>query len=1103
MAVVSFAVYSALGGVLTPEVAFSSLALFNVIKLPLFFFPAVLQVVIEANVSYRRVQKFLALEESTYHVEPVADPRTAIQVQDATFQWAAEETQQLTNINFSIRKGDLVCVVGETGSGKSSLLMGLLGEMVVTTGTVNRTGSVGFVSQQPWIFKGTIRDNILFGRPFDSQRYAETISVCQLMRDLENFAAGDQQEVGEQGVGLSGGQKQRLSLARAVYADADIYLFDDSLSAVDARVGRALFNECIVGFLANKTRLLVCNQLHFTPQADQIFVMRGGQIVEQGPPQELLGRGSVYSAIMQDYVGWMEEQDDVDEEEIPEPPGPQIVGDLSSVQYRVTGEDADDDDTDSDEDGDDKEREKATQGGEALGIKLLLPEEGGDGEDGSSKVQVDNGQEDSLPAEDVTPSMGEAITTPADRGPNRSGRMILEEARAEGTTLTAANIMSYVGALGGLAVLLQCSFVYALLECCRLGNVFWLAWWSEGRWDLAISSWLGVYALWSVGQSACSLINLMFLAHRGVQAARNLHDTMLLRIIKAPILFFDSTPIGRIVNRFSKDQRLVDTGILPTVSLCLSALANLVSTVIVVGINTPYTFIVFVPISFIFLQTQAQYRRAAREIKRMESTTRSPVYSQFGETLTGMATIRAYEAQTHMETINSGHLLNNQRFQWAGFALNRWLSMKLEFLGGIIILSAGCFAVLQSNQLGAPLLGLTLSQTFQVTGLLSLLNRLFADLENAFTSVERIKEYQEVAQESDVATTTPPPTWPTQGCITFENVEMRYRPDIPPSLKGVTFQIRPAEKVGVVGRTGAGKSTLLVALYRLSELTSGTIYIDGVDISQVDLATLRQAISIIPQTPILFTGTIRYNLDPFQQRTDAEIWRALGQANLTDVVEVLPGKLDFKVAEGGESFSVGQRQLLCLARALLRRSKILMIDEATANIDPSTDNLIQETIRTQFQDCTTITIAHRLNTIIDSDRVLVLSYGWMMQFDTPAKLLAIPHPQPSIFRDLVEETGEASANYLRSVAMSRVPLRRLALPKDEKAQVGTFPFPDPEPKILPRPADTQGRSVHDEAIAIEAEEVVEAIREDPDGSGQDPLPTTKKSDDGSTTRAEH
>eukprot|EP00668_Euglena_longa_P015617 GGOE01019733.1.p1 GENE.GGOE01019733.1~~GGOE01019733.1.p1 ORF type:complete len:1708 (+),score=434.21 GGOE01019733.1:758-5125(+) len=1003
MTVVSFAVFVATGGVLTPEVVFTSISLFNVIKLPLIFFPAVIQVVVEAAVSTRRIEDFLLLPEATPQQGAAPERGLAVQAKDATFGWA-EGSQDLKGLDFCIAQGDLVCVVGETGSGKSSLLMALLGEMPQGGGRVSVGGRVAFVSQQPWIFKGTIRENILFGKPYDSLRYTETLQVCQLLRDLDTFADGDQQEVGEQGTGLSGGQKQRLSLARAVYADADVFLFDDSLSALDAHVGRDLFNECIMGTLRQKTRVLVCNQLHFALEADRVMVLKGGHIVEQGTCSELLALNGEFALMIQRYGGFNSEtekditretDDETGDEVIPTSPNcPQIMADISGIHYPSS----------------DVDEEEAPTGMEVL----------------CQEYKDDEAMEMDLIEEAVEEEQEEEESTLLEREPSyvppevpTKSSIITEETRASGTTFTRKNVMGYVNALGGLPVLLQAVLLLILLESCRMGNVFWLSWWSQSKWPLSVNAWLGVHTLWAVGQSACLLFYLRSLADRGVVAARKMHNGMLDRLMKAPVSFFDSTPIGRIVNRFSRDQRMVDTVILPTLGMCLAAQAHLISTVVLIGLNTPHALVILVPVFFAFLRIQARYRRAAREIKRMESTSRSPIYAHYGETLSGIATIRAFGAEQHMEEINVQHLLENQRFQWASAALNRWLNMKLEFLGGVVTLATGCFAILQRHQLGASLLGMTLSQTFGVTTMLSFLNRLLADLENALTSVERIVEYQEVEQERLEGSVTPADDWPPQGCITFHDVEMRYRPDMPPSLKELTFQIKPAEKVGIVGRTGAGKSSLLVAMYRLSELSAGRIYIDGVDISTVNLHRLRRAISIIPQTPVLFTGPIRDNLDPFNERTDEEIWDALSHAKLRDVVAALPGQLSNIVTEGGESFSVGQRQLLCLARALLRRSKILMIDEATANIDPLTDNMIQETIGTRFQDCTTITIAHRLNTIIDSDRVLVLDYGWMVQFDTPGKLLRIPYPRPSVFRDLVDETGEASASHLRSVAFTR------------------------------------------------------------------------------------
>jgi len=537
---------------------------------------------------------------------------------------------------------------------------------------------------------------------------------------------------------------------------------------------------------------------------------------------------------------------------------------------------------------------------------------------------------------------------------------------------------------------------------------------------------MGIYALWGLGQTLFSLVNSVFLAHRGVHAARALHENMLSRIMKAPVAFFDATPRGRMVNRFTKDQATVDVYLMSNVSAFSSACFLMLSTTLLVLFNTPYTALTLVPLAFFFLRTQRRFRRTMRELKRFDAVTRSPIYSHFGEALEGMPTIRSFRAQPHMTDMNYRDIMNNQRFNYAILALNRWLAVRLELIGSIVVLSAGCFAVLQRQQLGAAALGLTLSQTFSITGLLGFLIRMTAELENAFTAVERINEYTGVPQEREGHALDAPAAWPSAGAVVFKGVEMRYRSDMAPSLKGLNFAIRPAEKIGVVGRTGAGKSSLLVCMYRLTELSAGSIKIDGVNIADLDLDTLRRAISIIPQDPTLFTGTIRYNLDPENVKTDDEIWAALRQANLSSYVEDLSMKLETQVGEGGSIFSVGGKQLLCLARALLRDARVIVIDEATANIDNVTDELIQQTIRTQFAQSTVITIAHRLNTIIDSDRVLVLDRGEVVQFDAPSALLKIPAHQPSIFRDLVEETGSQSARKLIRMASTQSLTKKLS-----------------------------------------------------------------------------
>uniref|UniRef100_A0A7S1IAP7 ATP-dependent transporter ycf16 n=1 Tax=Eutreptiella gymnastica TaxID=73025 RepID=A0A7S1IAP7_9EUGL len=938
LAFVSFSGYTLLGGTLSPVITFPALSLFVIIQLPLWFIPPAIQSMSQGKVALQRIEKFLLAEEAQPAISCPANPKNVIEMSDAIFSWYTADgapSPCLRDVTLHIPKGELVCVVGPTGSGKSSLIMALLGETPRVAGELAMEGTVGYVSQKPWLYRGTLTDNILFGMEYDHGRYTHALKVCQLLEDVQQCPGGAEQEIGEGGANLSGGQRQRVSLARAVYKKADVYLLDDCLSALDAKVGRAVFEECICGDLAGTTRVWACNQPQYLPRADRIVLMQNGQIVENGTFEDLMRAGGEFAKLMQGYEGEVDLQ--------------------AAKDWR----------------------------------------------------EVAKG----LPPSDTPRAQAERSSTPA-----LAPALVAEEKALSGNTLSRQNFLFYGAAVGGTFALVQVAGVYSLIETCRVGSSLWLTWWSGQRWLLPIKVWLAVYAIWGLWQTVFAFFNGLFLARRGVEAARRLHHRMLDRVMHSPVAFFDATPIGRMVNRFTKDQATIDTFLMPTLAAMTGSCAVLLSTTLLVVINTPYTCLTLVPLALFFYRTQRRFRRTARELKRMDAITRSPVYADFGEALGGTATIRAYQAQAHMVATNYHDLEDNQRFTYAINSLNRWLGVRLELIGSMVIFSTGCFAILQRHQLGAAVLGLTLSQTFQITSLLGFLIKISAEVENCFTSLERVREYTCLPVECKAHACSPPPSWPSEGAVVFREVVMRYRHDMAPSLRGLSFAIRPSEKIGIVGRTGAGKSSLLVAMYRFVELSNGAIEIDGLDIADQPLPTLRRAISIIPQDPILFSGTVRYNLDPAGEYTDAQIWAALSQSNFQDRVRQLPLQLDTDVGEGGGIFSVGGRQLLCLARALLRETRVIVIDEATANIDTVTDDLIQRTIRTQFAQSTVITIAHRLDTIIDSDRVLVLDHGKAVQFDSPRALLSVPQDQPSAFRDLVDESGPINAAKLRALA---------------------------------------------------------------------------------------
>jgi len=604
----------------------------------------------------------------------------------------------------------------------------------------------------------------------------------------------------------------------------------------------------------------------------------------------------------------------------------------------------------------------------------------------------------------------------------------------------------------------------------------------------SVEFYLGIYVAWTMAQSLGEFLSSLYFALRGINGAQYLHSNMFRSLLRAPMRFYNETPLGRIINRLTKDQADIDRNLSRMIALAVRGFLNLAGTMVIIGVVTPYILIMFAPVLYLFWYAQRYFQCTAREVKRLDSVTRSPIYAQFNQCLDGTSSIRAYKAQERLVTDFYGKVDNNVRMYLTMISANRWLGLRLELLGALIAVAAAFVVVLTRNQIKPGAAGLALSSSFTVTGVLNLVVRLTSAAENSLNAVERVEEYGKLESEAAARTANDPGKgWPGKGMIKFDNVEMRYRPGLPLVLRGLSFTVKPGEKIGIVGRTGAGKSSLFVALYRLVELCGGKIVIDDVDCAEIGLFTLREGLSIIPQDPVLFRGTIRFNMDPFNQHSDQAIVTALRRSHLLSALESIlrgminkrkdekkkarqaaiaahqaaaeedqkegsrcccpsrsgnassvnnggyvavplpfPGEdeeevpltvLDVEVDAGGENFSVGQRQLLCMARALLRHSKILVLDEATAAVDTRTDELIQKTIRNEFKDCTMLTIAHRINTIIDADKVLVMDLGRVAEFDTPKNLLS---DEQGAFTSLVNDTGPEVSKFLKDVAFGRI-----------------------------------------------------------------------------------
>jgi len=886
------------------------------------------------------------------------------------------ESFRLQDINIHIKRGSLTAIVGTVGSGKSSLVNAIIGEMKREAGRIIHGGTFSYCSQQAWIQNATIRDNILFGKEYKEELYDQAIECCSLTHDLEIFQDGDMTEIGERGITLSGGQKQRINLARAVYYDSDIILMDDPLSAVDAHVSRDLFDHCITGALAGKTRILVTHQLHVLPRVDYIIVMKNGRIEEQGKYDELMSREGEFARLMHTFGGI----DDSEEDE-------------KSSDKTVEEE----------EEEEEKEQKKETETETEIETELEKEEK-------IKNENENNADTSNKQSKIVKKEKGKALMT--------------QEERATGS-IDSKVYMGYLKAAGGFFCGFMIIFIIVSIQVAKLGTDLWLVHWTEsGKSD---NKYIMIYLIWNIGQVLFTLLYAIFMAAAGIRAARIIHRDAISRILKAPISFFDTTPLGRIINRFSKDQDTLDSQLFRTLQMFFN---NFAATVVTLGLMvyaTPIFGIVLLPLLILYYFVQEVYRYTSRELKRLDSLTRSPLYANITETMQGLPTIRAYDAQERFIHANQFLVDENNRPQHLLIIAQRWLGVRLECIGAFLVLFNGIAGMLLKKNISPSLLGLSLSYALQVTTSLNRLVRDFSDAEVNMNSAERLLYYANEIEIEDQQGLDPPKEWPDKGKIEMRHLTMKYAPHLPPVLKDINLDIKSFENIGVVGRTGAGKSSIVMTLFRLVQPEAGSsITIDDVSIMDLKLRELRQRIAIIPQDPTLFSGTIRFNMDPFNEHTDEEIWKGLENAGLKETISALKDKLEAEVRTNGENFSVGQRQLLCLARAMIRDSSILVMDEATASVDIETDAIIQQALRTKFDRVTVLTIAHRLNTIIDYDKILVLSKGEVLEYDTPKNLLFETNEQGELvpcttteFSKLVDETGAVNAAMLRQAALDK------------------------------------------------------------------------------------
>ncbi|XP_035695292.1 ATP-binding cassette sub-family C member 9-like isoform X1 [Branchiostoma floridae] len=1052
---------------LTAASAFTSLSLFNIMGFPLTVFPILLRTAINAAVATKRLKPFFEsseveelgnlsrpdihddddddeespngtadgtivsvpdvkvltfkdhkknLHETENSVElkqlveglsqsDIAED-VAVEIRDGNFSWELEsDSAALNDINLAVQKGKLTVVVGQVGSGKSSLCSAILGEMRTLSGQVlwgKEHNSVAYGAQKPWLLNATLRDNITFGRPFDNTRYQKVISACCLQPDIDILPGGDMTEIGEKGINLSGGQKQRVSLARALYSNSDIVILDDPLSALDAHVGGDVFEHGIMAHLINdekRTVVLVTHKLQYLEESQYIVAVENGRILAQGTMDDIRQSNPDLCDSWREIIakGIRETQERARTRTISASStasGEEGEADMSAEAERAA-----------------LVRQISRQNSHMSSIRSR-----------STSFGKKDGKEDEEDDEDELDEQ-KASKDEEEKKAAAEGKLVADEERSVGS-VKVQHYLTYAAACGSIIV------IFVLLsqlakQGLQVGIDFWLsAWATAGSAALAMNNTAVNQTFGNATQAPPAVdVNYYIIGYTGlalaaitvtafasvvtilsmIKGAKNLHEAMVRNIVLAPMRFFDTTPTGRVLNRMAEDTATIDLRLPFMMEHLIRVILLVCSALLVNAVVTPFFLIGAIPIIILYFIVQKYYRATAREIQRLDNINKSPVFAHFSETLGGLTTVRAYRMEKRFSSSIMDKLdRSNTPFYYTA-ATACWIGSRLGYMGGTIVFLAGLSAMLAAmfGTVSPAMVGLSITYALNIQMYLLWVVRGYAEVEMMMNSVERVDQYSSTPTEPyhKDGNVIPDDNWPSKGEVSFENVSVRYDKTLDPVLTDVSATIEAGEKVGICGRTGSGKSSLTLALFRMIDNFKGKITIDGIDISRVPLTTLRSRLSIIPQDPVLFSGSVRYNLDPFDKCSDEELWEALEIAQLKTVVSELPNKLDEAVSDGGENFSVGQRQLFCLARAFVRKCRILIMDEATASIDMETDSTLQNVIKTAFQDRTVLTIAHRIATILNSDRILVLDQGKVVENDTPKKLLKQPD---GLFASLVK-----------------------------------------------------------------------------------------------------
>ncbi|KAG0164899.1 hypothetical protein DFQ28_008804 [Apophysomyces sp. BC1034] len=1034
--VLSFWSFTTLEGKqLTAPIAFTSIAVFDELRFALNVLPEAFIEMLQCFISVRRIETYLGEEEIEPPVSEDANSEVNISFTDATVGWMSasaaeskpvsvsseisEATRLDSNDGFVLKdvtaqfpNGEMSLICGATGSGKTLLMLSLLGEAVVVKGKLScprapivesvssdfstsadippeewiLDRAVAYVSQTAWLQNASIRDNILFGLPYVEKRYKDTVYACALDKDLSYLEDGDETEIGEKGITLSGGQKARVALARAVYSRAKNVLMDDVLSAVDAHTAKHLYEKCLMGpLMRSRTRILITHHVGLCVKGSAYLLhIQGGIVNLSGSPSELRQSGALATILeeVKEHAAADEAEEIADNAEVdsalPLSEGAEEVikkkpKALVEEETRATG----------------KVKSRlytlymSTVGNLLFWAVIVVFVIGSRGLDVSSNWWLKRWAQ-SYEKQDA----------------NATFSLLQLAGLTKGLTSKPAS----------LSLSSQSIIAPTMVGTTDIQAL-------DAAADDRLSLYLGIYVAINVLNIFIGSARFAMLYWGTLGASRKLYAELLHRVFRAPLRFYDITPVGRILNRFSKDFETIDSTIPNDILNFAIQMVVVISSIATVSIVLPVFTVPIIVVAIVNVIFGSMFVNASRELKRLDSVTRSPLFTHFSETIVGVTTIRAFGATQQFMQEMLKRIDANARPYFFTWIVNRWVSVRFAVMGAAVNFIAASVILLSLDFIDAATAGFCLSFLLNYTDTMFWAIRRYTSLEMNFNAIERVVEFMEMDQEAPAFTDKRPPAlWPSEGEIHVEDLEVRYAADLDPVLKGLTFSINAREKIGVVGRTGSGKSTLALSFFRFVEASRGKIVIDNIDIKDIGTEDLRSNLTIIPQDPTLFSGTLRTNMDPFDQFSDDDIFTALRRvhllpsaedefdsAEIEDVNTNVFKNLSTPVSEGGKNFSQGQRQLLCLARALLKRSRVVLMDEATASVDFQTDKAIQKTISTEFVDCTILCIAHRLHTVIEYDRILVLDHGEVKEFASPLDLI---NDADSVFYKMCQNSGD-------------------------------------------------------------------------------------------------